>query len=259
MNKKVDIHFMSFYFTDVIFMVVDRLHEVTKHPFRIIVGDNLSENSPIIREKLREYVEQEKISTAYFFDNNSRRNRLAMYKNEPKPDYYVGSDQDALIENNQNGCWLADAIEMLESDNNVGITGISSFNGPIQGSKKKLKDSNSGDWKIFPPNCKKKMKRGYWPPFKGHFVTYNSEFMDKFCQTGRFYADDHIQNLITTSMGYSSARYEKSSVYNLGTIKIGRTVPGIDIPTDMGYLKPRRRISSLNSVPPGNFEIIRKK
>lgn len=154
---------------------------------------------------------------------------------------------------------MADAIEMLESDNNVSITGLSSLNGPIRGSKKKLKDSISGDWKIFPSDCKKNLKSGYWPPFKGHLITYKSEFMDKFCQTGKFYADDHIQDMITTRMGYSSARYEKSSVYNLGTIKIGRPVSGIDIPIDTGYLKLRRRISSLNSVPPGNFEIIRKK
>jgi hypothetical protein len=264
-EKQVDIVFMSFYFTDVIFMVVDRLHEVTNHPFRILVGDNLSENSPEIRKKLRSYVEQGKISTAYFFDNNSRRNRLSMYKNESKPTYYVGSDQDALIEDTQDGCWLTDSIEMLESDNNVGITGLSSLNAPIVGRgpistcDKKFQDTPCPQWKIFPHDHKKLSRKsnGWWPPFKGHLMTYKSEFMDKFCQTGNFFADDHIQDLITTKLGYSSARYEKTSVYNLGTIKVGHPVEGMDIPVDRGYIKFRRKISGLNPVPAGNFEIVR--
>lgn len=258
MNKKVDIVFMSFYFTDVIFMVVDRLHEVTKHPFRIVVGDNLSENSPVIREKLRDYVKQGKISTAYFFDNNSRYNRLAMYKNEPNPDYYVGSDQDALVENNKDGCWLTDSIEMLESDNNVGITGMSSLNGTCPRPGQTLRDTSCGDWKIFPPDYRRlnRKSRGDWPPFKGHLMTYKSEFMDSFCKGRRFFADDFIQDLITTKLGYASARYEKTSVYNLGTIKVGNKVEGIDIPVDLGYKKFRGAISRLKRGS-GGFEIIR--
>jgi hypothetical protein len=252
-EKQVDIAFMSFYFTDVIFMVVDRLHEVTKHPFRIIVGDNLSENSPVIREKLRSYVEQGKISTAYFFDNNSRYNRMEMYKNEPKPDYYIGSDQDALIEDNQDGCWLTDYVEMLESDNNVGIAGFSAKNGwgSRSGQKRTSQRTTVQKWKMYPP----KRRGGHGLPFNGHLIAIKSEFMDGYRKTGMMWSDGSIQRFLA-ELGYASARYDKSSVYNVSSIKRGFKVDGMDIAVDHGYKKLRVNFRHVRRKS-GNFEIIR--
>jgi len=44
---------ISYYSKDIVERVIDRINEVTKYPFRLIVGDNLSKNSPEIREMLK--------------------------------------------------------------------------------------------------------------------------------------------------------------------------------------------------------------
>jgi len=85
-------------------MTVRRIHETTSYPFRLVVSENKSENSPSIREKLISLKEQGLIDKLYLYDGNyvGTSGRYTIEHDEPDRlkehrSFYVRTDHDAYI------------------------------------------------------------------------------------------------------------------------------------------------------------------
>lgn len=250
--KPIPIYLLSYYFEDVITGVVDRLNEVTKHPIKIIVGDNLSKNSTKIRDKLLKYKQENKIHSAYFYpENHGTKIFKHMINNECDDSEYLSfGDGDALISEKIKTCWLAEFLEILK-DSKIGLVGFQSKNDMlIWATQNKKIDSvrfvSSNKEKYILHSASKVLKMSI-TPIRGHFITIKKKLLNLYykanTRSGGTY-DDDLQRFIAKN-NYSTAQYTNSFVYNLNTIKSGYDCDGLseNYPADKSYIPVRKKIS----------------
>jgi len=84
--------------------IVKRIHETTSYPFRLVVSENKSENSPAIREKLISLKEKGLVDKIYAFDQNTVGTAQRFTPEHDEADrlkegrsFYVTTDHDAYI------------------------------------------------------------------------------------------------------------------------------------------------------------------
>ena len=244
-TKSVTIIMTSYFLEEVLFRVIDRLIEVTDYPYKLIVGDNLSENSESIRKRLKEYVDEGKIHKTYFFHGNYRgMNVREIFSKEPKSDYTILTDCDAYILEKDDPCWLTTFINTMEKDKQVAGIAFSSINSPTiitsRGGHntehvkkvKKLKDS------IFCVKDTNKKRSDGECHHNGHFYTLRTSILKGLPS----FVDGNIFQKLKRK-GYKSYRYDKTSVINLSTIVALDLSEkyDIDITTNKNYLNLRRR------------------
>lgn len=246
----------TWFLKDTVFKTIDRLCEVTDYPYKLIVGDNLSENSESIREKLKEYVDAGKIDKLYLFDGNYRGgNVIEIFKKEKLGKYTILTDSDAYILEKDEPCWLTTFVNKLDSDNTVGSIAFSSINSPTKITArgadksqrvKKVKELKN---KTF---CKKDSVDGKCH-HNGHFLTLRTSILKKKLVkaggSGDAFVDGNLYGFIK-SLGYSLLRYDKTSVLNLSTISSLNLSEkyGVNISYNKKYLKLRKESKHYTSV-----------
>ncbi len=236
-HNYTNIFLISYYFSDVLFDVIDKINKFTKSPYRIIVGDNISINSNVIRKKLREYLNSNKIHAAYLYDDNTKTNIWDhMFEREPMGKYTVLSDGDSLISVDPKECWLTEFINVLENDKSIGIVGYSSKNNSLFRSKdgNASYDTTNKQFHISKPEDVMKDV-----PFQAHFMTLSSSLLKEYFNEKTLVITDGNLQRYVAKRGYNSARYDKSSVYNASTLKCGYTVDDTKLEVDSLYKKDR--------------------
>jgi len=250
-QNDVTIIMISFYLEEVLFKTIDRLIEVTKYPYRLVVGDNFSDNSNKIRKKLKEYVDDGKIDKVYFFNKNFKaKNTKFIFNKEPKTKFTVLTDSDAYILNRSTDCWLTDFINKFESNKEIGLISFSSLNSPTQitstgGDKhervKKVKKLVNGDFCVKGPNNK--------CHHNGHYMTFKTELLKNL--PNKIFTDGAIMSQLKESKN-KSLRYDKNSVLNLSTIVSGFkdfNIPNVDLIENKNYLQIRNKSGDLTNSP----------
>lgn len=247
--KPISIYLISYYFLDVIFGVIDRIHEVTNYPVKIIVGDNYSQNSSQIRQKLNQYRSQNKIHAAYLYPNNhgTKIIKHMVFTENEKSDFIIVGDGDALISPSVDHNWINHFLSILK-DPKVGLIGFQSKNEslPIAMSNGKR---DSANFKINPVSLhtlfspEKVLTMGA-SPIRGHFMTLRTNDLYEYYEHSALdhgTYDGQLQRFLA-SRGYSIAKYTKSFTYNLGTIKSGFDCDNLSsiYKPDISYQKIRK-------------------
>jgi len=118
MNKTVNIFLVSFYFSEITERVIRRIHEVTKYPFKLIVGDNRSVNSDVIVPKLKKLVDEGLTDELFIYGENYVSSiGKHMFYNTEKADITIITDYDSFISDiDENDCWLTDYVNEFNED-----------------------------------------------------------------------------------------------------------------------------------------------
>jgi hypothetical protein len=236
--QPINIYMISYFFDDTIIDVISAIHKYTKHPVRIIVGDNYSKNSEKIRSQLNELLENNLIYAAYFYENNHGTKIIPhMFQSEhtkyntPISSYTIVSDGDCLLSNSTRDCWLTDFINEFNTDKGIGIIGFQTKNDSLPDSIYNLKNSSSRfienpDF-TFKNFSSKEISDVQVPPCRGHLLTINTELFKKYlieCPNGVY--DGDLQKFASKN-NYSVSQYYKTYTYNLGTVKGGYDIDGL--------------------------------
>jgi len=252
-----NIYLTCFHFKEIIFHTIDRIKQTIKYPHRIIVSENLSENSKTIRERLNFYLELNKINKIYTFNNNSRLNRLLCIKDDLKQnpcDFITISDQDAYIEEGIKQCWLKEFTNLLNNKTlNIGAVAFSSYNQQWRMEKIKQKYSveNNAEFTIFYPNNFQD-----WDfPFNEHLLTMKQDYLQQLISNEEWIDDRKIHNFNHKNLK-NSARFNKHRVFNLSCVSIfNKSFDNLNlkIKREENYEDLRKDIRKTNKIKAGEF------
>lgn len=248
--KPISIYLISFYFSDVLFGVIDRIREVTNYPVKIIVGDNYSPSSDEIREKLRQYKSEGKIHAAYFYPKNhgTKVIKHMVYTEQEDSDFVIVSDGDALISPDTDPNWISHFLNILENPK-IGLIGFQPKNESLPIAMQNGKRDSIGfklnsidSHIVFPP--KKVLTMGACP-IRGHFMTLRTkDLYDYYTHSSIDHGtyDGKLQRFLATK-GYSISKYTGSFTYNLGTIKSGFDCDNLSV-----YYKPDKSYQKIRII-----------
>ncbi len=238
--KSVNIYMVTYHSLEIIVKTINRLHEVTKYPFRLIVGDNLSEKSDEIRLTLKNMVDQGKIDMLFMYDDNylASITKHMIIKDSIKSDIIIITDQDAYISKDNNECWLNDYVEAFNNDKKVMMIQYHALNGNLSMNGVGYKKT---DKKFCVSNVKTKEKC----QSNGHYMALKKEYLESFFKDNpnKPTVDGYLITYIDTLRGkdnidYTKLRYDNNSVINLSSESCG--VSNLtDIKKDDKYLNER--------------------
>jgi hypothetical protein len=241
-NEDVTIIMVTYYLGDALFKCIDRLIEVTDYPYRLIVAENLSDNSPTIREKLREYVDSGKVDKAYFFNENFLASVTPyIFRKEKKTKYTIITDSDVYITKKDTPCWLTTFVNKLSSEDDLASVAFHSLQHPTlstaSGNHKtkfyiEHRQTFGDDW------CYKNID-GHCH-HNGHFYTFKTDILKQY--PGRLFIDGELIMWLRRR-GIKSVRYDKTPVLNMSTITSGlddEYMSLINIPEVKDYIKLRK-------------------
>lgn len=233
----VKIILVSYYQPFILEKVIRQIHKVTKYTnYKIIVADNRSENSEIIKEKCRSLINEGLLSKAYFFKKNLMGNATRyVVKENLDCDVVSWGDYDAFILDPLDGsCWLTDFVECLQEDKRALMLQFSAVNNPLfRKDLPPIQINREDDWSIN-------------TPANGHFLTVRKDFFLDYLNSSRFprFVDGDFMNytegkFLETGISYYRKRYDKNSVINLSSEACGISDLVGDIKKDETYLKKR--------------------
>ena len=272
MSEKINIYIISYFFDDTLPDVIDSIRKYTEHPIRIIVGDNYSKNSSVIREQISNMCKNDLIDAAYFYEDNHGTKIIPhMFKMEhekygvPTSEYTIVSDGDALLSDKTSKCWLTDFLEKFNTNPRLGIVGFQTKNDSLPDSIYNLKNSSSRfienpdfDFKKFLPH---EILEVICPPCRGHLLTIKTDILTKYFNKFHQGIYDGDLQRYCASLGYQVYQYYRTYTYNLGTIKGGydtddlskkykfeqeylnnRIIKWHDLPSPINYLRIKNNI-----------------
>lgn len=252
--KSVNIYMVAYHSLEIIETTIRRLHEVTKYPFRLVVGDNLSQNSDEIRGFLKNMVDNGLVDMLFMYDDNylSSITKHMILNDTNKSDIIIITDQDAFINDKNKGCWLTDYMEAFNDDEKVMMIQFHSLNGNLS--------MNGVGYKISDGKfCKSNNETKEKCQSNGHFMALKKEYLESFFNvypnkptTDGFlimYMDE-IRN--KNNIDYTKLRYDKNSVINLSSDSCG--VSNItNIKKDNVYFNERLQLINGKSFKGKNF------
>lgn len=272
LNEPINIFLISFKFSDTLPHVINSIKKNIKYPNRIIIGDNLSNNSRKIRNMLRSFVDEGRIYSAYFYPTNSKTKIIKhMVYSEMElnnghfPEYTVFSDGDALIKHIDDSCWLTDFISKMQLNPKIGIVGYQNKNTSIKRSRAGVKIepdfiSPSGAKSKFIEYSSESISSDSPCPIRAHYLLSRThtllDFWTEFEQDDIY--DGQYQRYLG-NLGYSASKYINGFTYNLGTIKAGYVMDLLDkrFKLDRAYNK-LRHTNWKNCEYPSKYERIEK-
>lgn len=234
----INIIMISYYSKDIVEKVIDRINEVTKYPFRLIVGDNLSKNSPEIREMLKTKVGEGKVTKAYFYDDNYMtsifNHMLGLEMNDAK--FSIVTDHDAFIITDTD--WLTIFNDTFENDDLVVGMGFRSINGNLSENGKNMD-------KDVKKKCCVNMVDGRCM-FNAHYFAFRNDLLKRYFKTGKPIVDGELR-LFTDNIRrsdkkpYKLVRYDEGCVSNLSSDLMGLTKT-TEIKSDINYKNMRTKV-----------------
>lgn len=236
----INIVMISYYSKEIVERVIDRINERTETPFRLIVGDNLSENSPEIREMLRQKVDEGKISRAYFYDDNYMttilNHMVELEMNDAK--FTIITDHDALLSEDVDPKWLDEFKECFNNMDNVAGIGFRSMNGNLS---ENGVNKNNDTKKEFCIN----MEDGRCM-FNAHYFAFDNTLLKRYMNNKRPIVDGGLRQFVDEirridGINYKLIRYDKTPVSNLSSDLCGVSKT-TDLETDKKYLNMRRKV-----------------
>ena len=219
MNKTVNIFLVSFYFPEITEKVIRKLRDVTKYPFKLIVGDNKSINSNIIIPKLKKLTDIGLIDELFIYGENYVSSIAKhMFYNTERADITIITDYDSFINNiNKNDCWLTDYVNAFNEDDKVLMIQYHAENGNLSmGGKSYPKTKNKF--------CVSSLQTKNKCQANSHFMALKSKTLEKYFKTypNRPTVDGHLILFIDSlrnmdGVDYKKLRYDKSSIINLSS------------------------------------------
>lgn len=215
-DKPINIFLVTFYFTDVIVETIKRIKDITKYPYRLIVGDNKSVNSDEIRVELKKLLNEGYIDKLYFFGENYLGASIRfLYENEEQhSDITILTDCDVYVTETNDRCWLTEYVENYSKNEKLGMLGIYTLN-PNYRRKKLKQNAHKRDYRSI---CFDEKKNGECM-CNGHLISIRTKILDSYRKKYKTqtFADGYLHGFLRRETNFFSGRLNYIECVNKST------------------------------------------
>ncbi len=123
-RKPINIILLTYGLHDYFCGMIERIHERTQYPHRVVVGDNKSWGSDAIRTSIRQFIKEGKVSKAYLYGENYKLNSYKhIFDRETKAYLTVMVDGDTYLPD-MDECWLTKFVGYMDDNHDIAQIGF---------------------------------------------------------------------------------------------------------------------------------------